>query len=117
MGAETCEHCGERKVRVGYDRHHGVELYRCGCCAPVFTSAATLNQDSLTAALQEHGVGRTVICGDQQLWLIAQRIVGLAQPFEVAESGNEPTMRGVVVAPSELVKLDDSLGAGVWGLR
>lgn len=117
MPTETCEHCGEVKVRVGFDRHHGVQVYRCGCCAPVFTSAATLNEDTLRAALTEHGIARMVICGDQRTWMIAQRIVGLARPFEVSEFDTDERMRGVVIAPSELVRLDDSLGDGVWGLR
>jgi hypothetical protein len=92
---------------------------------PVFTSTEPITEDRLRAALAEHGADRTVICGDQMVWLIASRIAGLATVHDFSDdvtnldgSRLEADLTHVrVVEPSDLIKLDDSLGAGVWGLR
>jgi hypothetical protein len=80
---------------------------------PVFTSAEPLTEDRVAAALAEHGVDRVLICGDERVWLIAMRVVGLAERTQLPDTAESVA----VIAPTDMVKLDDSLGAGVWGLR
>jgi hypothetical protein len=47
------------------------------------------------------------------VWLIAMRVVGLAERTQLPDTAESVA----VIAPTDMVKLDDSLGAGVWGLR
>lgn len=32
-----CDHCNEPMLYVGFDAHHQVKLYHCGCCVPLET--------------------------------------------------------------------------------
>lgn len=80
---------------------------------PVFVTEEPLSEESLSSALRRWGAGRTLICGDELLWMAAMRIVGSPDVFE---QGGDPSAP-LVVTPTDLVKLDDSLGGGRWGLR
>lgn len=53
----TCQYCKEAMVKVGHDSHHGVDLYRCGCCAPIPKEApVTIEEMYCRWAEKKYGV-------------------------------------------------------------